>query len=140
VSHRFLISVLVCFLLFCLSSALAQTRDTRQLTHEPEWAIHPHWSPDGTTIAYEASHGGARNVWTVPVEGGESTQRTSLPIQAMRPSWSPDGTRIAFTHAGDIWTILVGEWRPHENHFPRPRRPLPVLVTRRHRSGLRVRP
>lgn len=52
----------------------------------------PSFSPDGGTLAFQREG----QLWTLPLAGGEATERTSLPISAGAPLWSPDGGRIAF--------------------------------------------
>lgn len=59
----------------------------------------PTWSPDGRALAYDASSDGARRIWRIDVESGE-TLRISTDASAgrvhTRPAWSPDGRWIAF--------------------------------------------
>ncbi len=52
-------------------------------------------SPDGETIAFRYDITGTRQVWTVPVTGGQPTQLTfGNGITFFR--WSPDGTEILY--------------------------------------------
>jgi len=57
----------------------------------------PHWSPDGTHLAFE----NAGAIWIMNPEDKEPQQA----IQAgSHPSWSPDGNAIAYDHDGiRIW-------------------------------------
>jgi len=78
-----------------------------QVTNDPEWAEHPCWSPSGDTIAFESFRGGTRNIWIIPVTGGEATVIAEHPANDFHPHWSPDGGKLAFwsTRSGnaDIW-------------------------------------
>lgn len=53
------------------------------------------WSPDGSRIAFLRTRGDARQVWLLPVGGGEAHRLSRLHVGAGRPVWSPDGRRIA---------------------------------------------
>jgi dipeptidyl aminopeptidase/acylaminoacyl peptidase/CubicO group peptidase (beta-lactamase class C family) len=52
----------------------------------------PRFSPDGRHVAFLR----AKQVWSLPIDGGEPERLTELPLGAGAPVWSPDGTRIAF--------------------------------------------
>jgi Tol biopolymer transport system component/DNA-binding winged helix-turn-helix (wHTH) protein len=57
----------------------------------------PHWSPDGTRIAFSGARPGKPwNVFLIPSAGGPAEQITNGPISDLDPTWSPDGTKIAF--------------------------------------------
>jgi tricorn protease len=69
-------------------------------------AAKPAFSPDGSQIAFMGEHDGVRNVYVVPVTGGESRQLTFNPadLGEMRMGrsgdmvgWMPDGKRVLFT-------------------------------------------
>jgi serine/threonine protein kinase len=73
---------------------------------EPMWSF---LSRDGRTVLFNSPWSGSRNLWTMPVAGGERRQVTSLPESAIsHSSLSPDGKRLAFVSnaTGDskIWT------------------------------------
>jgi len=55
------------------------------------------WSPDGKTIAFLSTRGGAPQIYTVAVDGGEARQVTTRPGGVANMSWSPAGDRVAFT-------------------------------------------
>jgi Tol biopolymer transport system component len=82
----------------------------------------PIWSPDGSKVAFVSdfkegeNHHGERNVFVMPVAGGEDTINLATQISDFKPegktiddlAWSPDGSRIAFTrgnNSGDdkVW-------------------------------------
>jgi WD40-like Beta Propeller Repeat len=67
-----------------------------QLTMDGASNHHPTWSPDGSKIAFAATHGGVPDLWVMAANGSGAVQLThSVGFQGS-PSWSPDGTRIAF--------------------------------------------
>ncbi|MCP3906091.1 MAG: S9 family peptidase [Planctomycetes bacterium] len=75
----------------------------RRYTHGPRFDHAPRLSPDGRRIAFvrggfdEDEHG--RQVWIMPVDGGEARPLTDLPGGAWVPRWSPDGLRVLVTSA-----------------------------------------
>ena len=78
----------------------------RQVTFDRELAAFPCWSPDGTTLAFEATRNGEVHVFTVPASGGSPVQLTRGPGQNWPYSFSPDGSKIAFAGLHDgVWNI-----------------------------------
>ena len=47
-----------------------------RITNNPAEESRSIWSPDGSTIAFESSRDGYRNIWTMPSSGGNATQIT----------------------------------------------------------------
>ncbi len=67
-----------------------------QVTHDPEWAEHPSFSPDANMITFESFRLGTRNIWIIPDTGGEATRITNRVADDFQPCWSPGGERIVF--------------------------------------------
>lgn len=78
-------------------------------------AVQPSWSPNRRRIAYWglASHGSARTVSTVPVDGGEAVPVTHDSFLNWNPVWSPDGTRLYFISdrngSLNVWQVEIDE-------------------------------
>jgi Tol biopolymer transport system component len=98
----------------------ADGSDLRELTHGPGFDEWPTWAPDGSTIAYsevatfprigpgplDTNRGSsAREIWTVPADGGAPTRLTENAVWDDMPAYSPDGTRIAVARDGAIWVM-----------------------------------
>lgn len=92
----------------------------RQLTRGPTASQgSPRWSPDGSTIAFDAQEAnGDRHIWTIPVDGGAPRQLTTIPGEQSAPTWSHDGRWIYFSHGGrdrlDIWRVPAAGGRPEQ--------------------------
>jgi Tol biopolymer transport system component len=90
-----------------------------QLTSPPFQAGLPHWSPDGTQIAFMGRPAGKPwRIYVVPSGGGTLRQVTNGEGGQQGdsdPSWSPDGTSLAFAggfaeggmHVADLRTYRV---------------------------------
>jgi len=59
----------------------------------------PIFSPDGQNIAYTANYQGNVDVYSISINGGQSTRHTWHPGADTAIDWSPDGSVIAFTSA-----------------------------------------
>ena len=58
----------------------------------------PKFSPDGQTLAFLRSDAaGRRQIWLIPVGGGEARQLTHSTGNVIDLAWSPDSTRLAFS-------------------------------------------
>jgi dipeptidyl aminopeptidase/acylaminoacyl peptidase len=71
----------------------------RQLTFGDKGESSPRWSPDGKTIAFVASRGGADErpqIWLLPTDGGEAHVLTHAQEGVEGFVYSPDGSQIAF--------------------------------------------
>jgi tricorn protease len=47
-----------------------------RITNHPADETRSLWSPDGSTLAFESTRDGFRNIWTMPAAGGDATQVT----------------------------------------------------------------
>ncbi|HWM91181.1 MAG TPA: LpqB family beta-propeller domain-containing protein [Thermoanaerobaculia bacterium] len=80
-------------------------------------AVQPSWSPNGRRIAYWglASHGAARTVWTVALDGtgGKPVPVTNDSFLNWNPVWSPDGAHLYFISdrngSLNVWRVGIDE-------------------------------
>jgi Tol biopolymer transport system component len=88
-------------------------REKRKITNGD--AVQPAWSPHGLRIAYWAvpPGSGQRDIWTIPVKGGEPVPVTQDAALDWNPVWSPDGRHLYFISDRDgnmnIWRVPVDE-------------------------------
>ena len=85
----------------------------------------PHFSPDGSMVAYTGNYDGNLDVYVVPAEGGEPRRLTYHPGPDVAVGWTPDGKsvlfvsrRFSYADSGQLFTM------PIEGAFPSPL-PLP---------------
>jgi tricorn protease len=62
----------------------------------------PHFSPDGSWIAFSARYDNNTDVYVIPVEGGQPRRLTWHPSADVVTGWSPDGKRVLFTSDREI--------------------------------------
>jgi Tol biopolymer transport system component len=84
------------------------TRREWQITRSLWRSILPHWSPDGSSIAFTRSELG----WGIYRMNADGSGVKALATKggSCRPDWSPDGKRIAYVShladgKGDVWTM-----------------------------------
>jgi len=85
-------------------------------TVQKEDAVQPSWSPHGHRIAYwglVAGGTGQRDIWTMPVNGGEAIPVTSDAFIDWNPVWSPDGEYLYFASdrggSQNLWRVPIDE-------------------------------
>lgn len=84
------------------------------------------WSPDGSRVGFLADRDGSRQVWALPVDGGEAVKLTTHGDSISAFVWSPDGKQIAFVapfpktdeekrreREKDDGYLLGEQWRNH---------------------------
>jgi tricorn protease len=100
----------------------------RRLTSTPGAETEPHFSPDGTQIAYTATIAGNTDVYVMPTTGGESKRLTYHPGSDRVRGWTPDGRRVIFASARDsvpqqsffrLWSISTEGGMPEPLPLPR---------------------
>ncbi len=68
----------------------------RRLTATPEVETDPHFSPDGSLIAFTGTFAGNTDVYVIPAAGGQPTRLTYHPAVDCVRGWTPDGRRVVF--------------------------------------------
>ena len=58
--------------------------DARRLTSTPAVESDPHFSPDGSTIAFTSNRSGSNAVYVVPIEGGATIPSHLVPGRILR--------------------------------------------------------
>jgi tricorn protease len=71
--------------------------EAKRLTSAPGIESNPHFSPDGSTIAFSAQYDGNVDVYTIPVNGGVPKRLTADPAPDTVVGWTPDGKNVLFT-------------------------------------------
>jgi len=71
--------------------------EARRLVGGPGQQSNPHFSPDGTSIAYTGTRGGNTDVYVVAAAGGDPTRLTYHPASDVALGWTPDGRSVLFS-------------------------------------------
>jgi len=76
----------------------------------------PHWSPDGSQIAFDSNSGGQYDIWVIDSNGGTPHRLTNDPANDGNPSWSRDGRWIYFDSARtgqqQVWKLPANGGEP----------------------------
>ena len=80
----------------CIMLALLPQGQTRAFTHGPGDSD-PRFSPDGRWLTFlRRGNATSKQIWIMPVDGGEARQLTKVSGGVSEHAWSPDARRIAF--------------------------------------------
>ncbi|MEP1449018.1 MAG: PDZ domain-containing protein [Paraglaciecola sp.] len=90
-------------------------KNTKRLTSTAAVESHPHFSPDGKTIAFSSNRSGTDSVYVMPTAGGQATRLSWHASGGSVRGWTPDGQKILFASGRDtaprpinrLWTIPV---------------------------------
>ena len=99
----------------------------RRLTSTPSVETEPHFSPDGSQIAFTATVAGNTDVYVVPTSGGDPKRITYHPALDEVRGWTPDGKRVIFSsdresapHAhARLWTADLNGGLPEPLPMPK---------------------
>ncbi len=76
-------------------------------------AAQPSWSPSGERLVYWSNTGGQRDIYTVPVAGGQRTAVIEDAPLDWCPIWAPDGRSVLFASnrggSTNLWRIAIDE-------------------------------
>ncbi|HSB12353.1 MAG TPA: PDZ domain-containing protein [Blastocatellia bacterium] len=103
-----------------------QGGEARRLTSGTGVETDPHFSPDGTMIAFTGEYDGNIDVYLVPASGGVPRRLTYHPGPDTTLGWTPDGKQILFSSTRNsssprftrLFTISVNEGFPSEILLP----------------------
>jgi serine/threonine-protein kinase len=73
------------------------TGEKRQVTRLSSHDDQPHLGPDGETLAFQSTRGGAEAIWVSDLAGESMRKISPDGINAQQPRWSPDGTSLVYT-------------------------------------------
>ena len=75
----------------------------RRLTSFQGQTSNPHFSPDGSLVAFSAEYAGNTDVYVVPAAGGEPRRLTWHPGADLAQGWTPDGQSVLFASGRATW-------------------------------------
>lgn len=87
----------------------------------------PHFSPDGSQVAFSGEYDGNTDVYVVSVRGGEPRRLTWHPGDDQVRGWTPDGEHVVFASGRinvprpwpRLWTIALAGGMPQPLPLPR---------------------
>ena len=75
-----------------------------RLTSGMAYDAQPRYSPDGKKIVFVSDRSGGLNVWTLSLDGKDTTQVTKgNDNEYISPEWAPDGKYIVVSKAGGLF-------------------------------------
>lgn len=100
--------------------------EARQLTSGVGTETVPHFSPDGSTIAFTGEYDGNPDVYVMPASGGVPRRLTFHPAEDVVQGWTPDGTRVLFSSTrnsfqhleSQLYTVSLAGGLPTELPLP----------------------
>src|SRR5262245_20967029 len=99
--------------------------EARRLTSGVGLEYGPHFSPDGTTIAFTGEYDGNLDVYVVAATGGEPRRLTYHPGVDVALGWTPDGRSILFSSGrtsysrfNKLFTVPASGGHPTELPLP----------------------
>jgi tricorn protease len=104
--------------------------EARRLTSTPSAETDPHFSPDGSRIAYTSTVAGNTDVYVISAAGGQPTRLTYHPGVDYVRGWTSDGRRVVFASSRNtitpgansyfrLWTISADGGFPDALPMPR---------------------
>jgi tricorn protease len=78
--------------------------EARRLTSGVGLEYDPHFSPDGSQIAFTGEYDGNIDVYVIPTAGGEPRRLTSHPGNDVALGWTPDGKAVLFSSARNSYS------------------------------------
>ncbi|MBX6330754.1 MAG: PD40 domain-containing protein [Gemmatimonadaceae bacterium] len=81
--------------------------DARRLTTGIGEETDPHFSPDGSRIAFTGEYAGNADVYVIPAAGGVPQRLTYHPARDVVVGWTPDGSRIVFRSDRESFSRFV---------------------------------
>ena len=87
--------------------------EARRLTSTPAVESDPHFSPDGSRIAFTSNRSGTPEVYVMRIEGGDPKRLTWYPAPSQARGWTPDGSRVLYASTREtaprgydrLWTV-----------------------------------
>jgi tricorn protease len=102
-----------------------QGGEARRLTSGIGREFNPHFSPDGTQIAFSGEYDGNIDVYVVSSSGGVPRRLTYHPGADVAIGWTPDGKRVLFNSSrdsyadsGQLYTIAMDGALPEALPLP----------------------
>ncbi|NGP88929.1 S41 family peptidase [Fodinibius halophilus] len=101
--------------------------DARRLTSGEGGETDPHFSPDGSKIAFTAQYDGNTDVYVVSTKGGQPERLTWHGDNDEVTGWTPDGEKVLFvserkgvpTKSETFYTISLNGGLPQKHKIPR---------------------
>jgi tricorn protease len=88
-------------------------QNSKRLTSTAAVESHPHFSPDGKSLAFSSNRSGTNSVYVMPSSGGQTNRLSWHAAGGSVRGWTPDGLKVLFASGRDtaprpinrLWTI-----------------------------------